>query len=710
MPLSPATLFTAAQGNALLRATSLRLPSPRTALIPALALLILFDSTEGGFADISDTAGLDYVHAEPNVFASRHRTRAGAAAIDINGNGRTDLIVARWDAPPLVFLNQGDGTFVEDTTDRGLGVAVDAAAFGVGDFNNNGHPDIFVVPHYGTRFHLFINDGNGFFTEEAEARGVDLTVDLEGLRPSVAAGRMHRGQSVGLVDFDRDGYLDVYISQWGVTNSRSHNHKYQVLLRNRGAEAPGHFENVTQDLNLVQPRGGQDLLHFGFTSGWADFDGNGWPDLALIADYGASRMYWSDGYGGFVEKTAQSGVSLEENGMGIAIADINHNGLLDYFVTSIYDQDQIDRGRGHFGNKLYINQGDRTFVEVAETAGVDQTGWGWGAAFFDHDNSGNPDLIVTNGWSENPGNPSLPFFAPLSDPTRLFRNDGTGQFTDVTEESGISDNGQGRAIIIMDIDGDGAEDIIITQNADRPVVYRNLAADNGHAWIRFQFEGTRSNRDGIGTVVRVTTGDKTQTALYNPSNNFNGQREPFLHFGLGSLEESIDTVRVEWPSGRVQVLREVAPRQVLSLVEPDTWTYAEWAAQYFTPEELADPAIGGPDADPDATGRSNLHRYAFTDHQSKVMIFPVIASGEFSLVQLSHPQRFGTTDLSSNYLISTDLKHWEPVENVIISDVLEPTLSFENTKIITVELDVQTMLPGPVFIKVKAHLNNDSAP
>lgn len=520
--------------------------------IMVLCILLVPFKLMAGFSNHVVESGLDHVQAD-----SKSTKHGGAAAIDANGDGYTDILVARDEKTPLLFINQGDGTFSEETAARGLGAIQDIGGFGVGDFDNDGDQDLFASPRLGNRYYLFINDGTGNFSEEAIARGAAVETTLQ----------VHRGYSVGLVDFDLDGYLDIYASEWGVI-SNDDDAKHSVLLRNKGAEQAAHFENVTEQAGLTQPISRN--MHFAFTSAWGDFDGDGWPDMMLVSDFGTSKMYWNNGDGTFSESTDESNVGLDENGMGVAIVDYDQDGELDIFVSSIYDQYSIRRDGSHTGNKLYRNLGNRMFSEVSAEANVSRAGWGWGASFFEYDNDGDSDLVVTNGSIVSAGlSPATnPYVDAADDPTTLFLNQSDGTFLNGTIAAGLDDRELGKAIVVFDYEQDGDEDLFIANSGDRPILYRSDASTNGNHYLRISFEGRVSNRDGYGCIVKLVAGERIQTQLYNPSNAYIGQREPFLHFGLGTAT-SIDSIKVLWPSGVEQLLEDVAVNQVLDLVEPD---------------------------------------------------------------------------------------------------------------------------------------------
>lgn len=477
------------------------------------------------------------------------------AAADLNQDGWTDLILARLPGALQMFINQGDGTFQDQAVQMGFGDVADINGIAVGDLNHSGHPDVFLVPRLGERYFLFINDGTGNFTEQAVERGADATV----------SGEPHKGQSVALVDYDRDGYLDIHVAESGSVPGADGD-QYAVLLRNRGRDAPGYFLNATAGTGLVQPHFG--TINWGFVPGWADFDQDGLVDLAYVSDFSTSQFWWNNGDGTFTQSRESAGVAFDRSGMGIAIADFDRDGWLDYYVTSVAVTSGAQLSSD---SRLYRYLGDRRFEDVAEEQGVIHAEWGWGTAFFDPDNNGWLDLVATNGYGNNQapvtgaGSNPIGIEDTRTDRTRLFINDGT-RFFERGVDWGITDTGLGHGLTVLDYDNDGDEDIFIGQSYGHPILYRNDTV-NTNQWLRFRFRGTVSNPDGFGTLVRVTTGDVTQTLLYHPTNAYLGQREAYLHVGLGAAQQA-DRVNVTWPSGITQELTGVAARQVMVLEEP----------------------------------------------------------------------------------------------------------------------------------------------
>ena len=533
-----------------------RLPRGRFALA-ALVLFAGFGATAhvcAQFTERAAPAGVNLAyplaaggHSLPGLDA--YAIGGAAAACDLDGDGWTDLIVARAGAPCLVFINNRDGTYREEAKARGLDTVSDIGGIAVGDLQNRGLPDVVMVPVAGPRQFLFVNDGTGHFTEVAAERGVDLQVTQE----------LHLGQSVSLVDYDRDGYLDIYVSEWSVLSS-GENARHNALLRNRGRAQPGFFENKTAAAGLVQPPVKNIIANY--AAAWADFDGDGYPDLFIAGDFGTSQLWWNNGDGTFTDGTATSGIANPADGMGLAVLDYDGDGKLDLFVSAIsLTNPSSTTDKGYLSdNKLFRYIGNRRFSELAVGTPVRESGWGWGVGSLDANNDGWPDLVVTNGYIGAGPN----FAAGRTDPTKFFLNR-AGTFSDETAAYRITDTGLGRSVVILDYDNDGREDVFLTQTGGPRLLYHNESPTNAH-WLNLRLVGTTSNRDGYGCEVRVTAGGRTQLALYNPTNAYIGQREPRLHFGLGSAT-TVEKISLKWPSGATQELTNVAADRTLTVTE-----------------------------------------------------------------------------------------------------------------------------------------------
>ncbi len=541
------------------------------------------------FVDVSARAGLDVVqgprHVRPNcllggpAFHARfpnvvlpgaghesndqcipERMSGGVAVGDFDGDGWPDLYLTRLDGPGELYRNRRDGTF-EDVTQRvGLGVVAqpsNGAAWV--DIDNDGHLDLFVTTLAGNRFFLFHNDGHGHFVDEAQARGVAL-----------ASSDPHVGLSVNVGDYDGDGWLDIETTEWRSPELAgnlvpSHNR----LFHNRGRVAPGHFDDVTATAGVAVEQ--RDAPSLGFGAAFSDLDGDGHPDLFFAGDYKTSRLFWNDGDGRFTDGTRATGVNTAENAMGLTIGDYNRDGRPDVFVTSIFDSTTACRqyacGHGNTGNRLYRNDGHRHFTDVTSTAGVRDGGWGWGTAFFDAANTGRLDLVMTSG-VDFPWDISTTQYA--RGPMHLWLNRGDGTFADETAPAGLTVEGPGKGLAVLDYDNDGRLDLLVVRDGRTPVLYRNETPGD-HAWLGVRAVGTTSNREGLGAVVTVQVpGHARQTVVVDSTTHFLGQSESVAHFGLGPRPGAVAEVRVFWPAtGRTSVLRNVPADRVITVTEPN---------------------------------------------------------------------------------------------------------------------------------------------
>jgi hypothetical protein len=520
------------------------------------------------FTDVTADAGLDYLQYDGRFPINGRDYMTGAAAAgDYDRDGWIDLFVTRLHAPDILFRNLGNGRF-ENVSETAGFIAFDFQSNGAawGDVDNDGDLDLFVTAQSAMRFYLFINDGEGHFTEEAQQRGA-----------AVEGDDVHYGFSVTFGDYDNDGWIDIHTTDWqndGLGQRADGTPSNNRLLRNRGSEAPGTFVDATDaagvSMDNVVPVNGNRPPRFAsvFSSRFTDLDNDGLIDLAVVGDFGTSRLFWNNGDGTFTDGTLAAGVGTDENGMGSDAGDYDGDGDLDWFITSIYDPlDLCKCDNGLTGNRLFRNEGNRTFSDATDGAGVRDGGWGWGAAFFDYDNDGDLDLMMNNGqdWPE-PVIPGADMYA--TDRPRLWRND-AGMLTEVAENVGIDARGTGKGIVTFDYDRDGDLDVFLTTTAGHPQLYRNDGG-NSRSWLRVELLGDSSNRNALGARVYVRTapGGGEQTREINAGSHYLGQSELTAHFGLGSGTQPIDQVRVVWPrSGEVRILRNVARNRALTLRE-----------------------------------------------------------------------------------------------------------------------------------------------
>ncbi len=531
-----------------------------------------------GFTDVTASAGISQLQYQVTVPPSVNMPfymSGGAAAGDVDGDGWPDLYVTRLDGPDSLYLNQRDGTFVEDAAARGLGANLPSNGAGFGDIDNDGDLDLYVTTMGPgeTRFHLYVNQGDGSFVEEAQLRGA-----------AIEGPDDHYGYGVAFGDYDGDGWLDLHTTEWrmdginptgALSNSR--------LLRNRGTLQPGFFDDVTQAagvaLDAVPPAEPAVSGTFGFASEFADLDEDGCPDLLVAGDFGTSRLFWNDCDGTFTDGTVAAGVGTDENGMGHTVGDYDGDGLLDWFVTAIFDpNDSCETVPGAMcfwgdtGNRLFRNEGGRVFSDQTDAAGVRDGYWGWGASFFEADNDGDLDLVMVNGIDFPFADPATTFafsrFNP--DPMRFWENDGLGGMTEASAANGLTDQGSGKGLLTVDYDRDGDLDVLVLNNAGTPVLYRN---DDGqdNDWLQVSLEGSVSNRQGIGARIEVEAvdGGPVQVREVRAGSHFLGQSEARAHFGFGApTASSLHRVTITWPaSGITTTLRDVPRRAALRVRE-----------------------------------------------------------------------------------------------------------------------------------------------
>jgi len=511
------------------------------------------------------------------------RMTGGVAVGDANGDGLDDLYLTRLDGPDSLYLANGDGTFTDATDAAGLGGStMRSNGAGFADLTNNGHQDLVVTTVADDRFYLFINNGDGTFTDEAVERGLALE-----------SGDPRGGYSVAFGDYDNDGWVDIHLTEWLDPNTHAQpSATHARLLRNRGAQAPGVFEDVSEAAGVQVGKGMVDSTGlsefndpvFSFASAFVDLDGDGFVDLVVAGDYGTSQLFWNNGDGTFTDGTAQAGFGTEGNAMGLAVGDLTGNGEQDVFITAIAGRADACQGRpcpdNQTGNRLYVPAANRTFTEFQGEADVADGAWGWGAAVLDFDNDGKLDVAMTNGVDLDIDDEFTEYHGPYRlSPKRLWRNGGGGIFTDVAASAGIDVFIPGTGLAVADLTGNGYPDLVMIHPHAAPTVWRNNGG-TGNAWLRIEVAGAGpevggSNLDGLGAIVEVTArpGDPPQVRHVGVNSHFLGQSERTVHVGLGEpggLDNGeVAEVRVRFPaSGREVVRRNVAVNEVLRITEP----------------------------------------------------------------------------------------------------------------------------------------------
>ncbi len=519
-----------------------------TAIVPPV---IYANFTE--VVNLTPLVEIQQLTAEEIDFNTAQTVRGGTPIVmDWDGDGWLDLYIVQFGFEDLLFRNvNGSFTKVPNPlnlpADNGGNVPIWA------DFDNDGDKDLFLATAERNTYLFYVNEGNGVYTEAAAARGVDL--------PSTAP---HRAGGVAAGDINLDGYLDIVVGDWGIGVEDATRYEHYAVFLNEGTSNPGHFTNITKSSGVLFPDPEIDF----YSPMVSDLDGDGWPDLPIVADFFHSRLFFNNANLTFSDTTAISRVSIEENGMGSAIGDVNGDGRLDYFVTSIH----FPEVEGYRGNQLYINQGGRLFDSITEpgdsAANVAVGGWGWGTDLFDYDNDGDLDVVMTGGADV----PELVFGSGDENmgPMRMWENRGDGTFVEISDDVGVNRKANGAGLVTFDYDNDGDLDIFVINQFSTPQLLRNDTA-NSNNWLRLRLEGILSNRDAFGAQVKVeiTEGGTTLISEYNPTNTYLAQKEPVVHFGLGAGVETVHRVTVSWPGGGKKELTNVATNQVLDVLQDD---------------------------------------------------------------------------------------------------------------------------------------------
>lgn len=516
------------------------------------------------FIDVADQAKMRAENVNGSTTRKRYileATGSGVAILDYDNDGWPDIFLvngtylgphpASGQKAPTSHLyhNNHDGTFTDVTARAGLAATGWGQGVCVGDYDNDGHDDLYITGYGKNR--LYHNQGDGTFKEVGQSAGV-------------AGSGQEWGTGCAFVDYDRDGKLDILVSNYvhfdlattpapgeavdciwkGVPvmcGPRGLPSAPNILYHNLGN---GKFEDVSKSSGIQNTPG-----HYCFSVSTLDYDDDGWPDIFVACDSTPSILYHNNHNGTFTDKAADAGVAFNEDGreqagMGSTVADYDGDGRLDIFKTNFSDDTST----------LYHNEGDGTFSDVTTSAGmaVNTQYLGWGTMFMDIDNDGWPDLLLVNG-HVYPEVDSNNLGSNYREPRVVYHNLGNGKFQDISKSSGpgITLPESSRGLATADLWNDGRVEAVVNDISDRPMLLVNVAQNSNH-WLGVQLLGNPSNRDAIGARVTVYAGTHRWTSEVRSGSSYNSSSDLRLHFGLGKNPQ-VDRIEVRWPNGNKEV-------------------------------------------------------------------------------------------------------------------------------------------------------------
>lgn len=604
-------------------------------IITGILALVFIQCKESGETKMftavpQEVTGIGFANAitvgdSVSVLDSEYLYNGGGVAVgDINNDGLLDVYFSGNMISSRLYLNKGNLKFEDITEKAKVGTTTWANGVVMADVNQDGFKDIYVcvggtkrTPEKDRANLLFINNGDATFTESAKAYG--LADSGYGIHST-------------FFDYDLDGDLDMYLLRNSFVNYHRNTSKPK-LINGEAASTDKLFRN-NGDLTFsdVSREAGILIEGFGLGVEAADINDDGWPDIYVANDFITNDLLYINNHDGtFTNRAATYLKHQTYNGMGTDVADYNNDGMVDIVVLDMLPEDNkrwklTSRGNTYdeyqngirnayehqyIRNTLQLNNGNGTFSEIGQIAGIEATEWSWSPLFADYDNDGLKDLFISNGYRQDIINLDFVVYGDkeqsmgldaADDKARqallnelpgikvhnyLYRNKGDLTFSDESESWGMSVPTYSNGAIYADLDNDGDLDII-TNNIDEVAsVWESHLNDaetqSKSNYLRISLAGAPPNREGFGSKVYIRNGATLQYQYFSPFRGYLGTVEPFLHFGLGGLDHA-DSVEVVWPDGKYQLLRDVKANQVLKL------DYAS-AGQRVPPAKQLPPAI-----------------------------------------------------------------------------------------------------------------------
>ncbi len=532
------------------------------------------------FTNVAPTAGL----SEPTIYGGVDRKRyiietngCGVAFVDYDNDGWVDVFTlsgTRLEGLPAgkeptnrLYRNRGNGTFADVTDKAGLRRSGWASSVCIGDYNNDGHDDLFIT--YWGKNVLYRNNSDRTFSDVTQKAGL-------------LANDTRWGSGCTFVDYDRDGRLDLFVANYlkfdiatAPEPGKGANCTWKGVPVNCGPKGlptdtnllyhnngDGTFTDVSRLSGIAKTQG-----RYSMTATTMDFDKDGWTDIYVACDSTASTLYRNNRDGTFTDVAVETGCAYSEDGqaqagMGVATGDYNGDGLIDILKT-------------HFSDDLpalYKNSGRGFFEDASRSAGFDITRYvEWGTGFVDFDNDGWSDVLIVTG-SVYPEVEKIFKEYPHRGPRLIYQNVGNGRFRDVTSQMGAAmlSPRSSRGCAFGDFDNDGDVDVLVMNMNEAPLLLRNEyfseTKRGTNNWLMLNLEGTKSNRSAIGTRVIVKASALVQLQEVTSQSSYYSHNDRRLHFGLGQNKRA-DLIEIQWPNGEREVFDNVFANKVVNIKE-----------------------------------------------------------------------------------------------------------------------------------------------
>jgi enediyne biosynthesis protein E4 len=521
------------------------------------------------FVEVTADAGITFRHVNASSGEKYYveTIGAGCAFLDYDNDGFLAIYLVngavlpgfRTEKPIIgaLYKNKQDGTFIDVTSSAKVGAeGIYGMGVAAGDYDNDGNVDMYITG-FG-RGMLYHNQGHGTFVDVTESSHV------------LNQGKW--GTSAAFLDYDRDGYLDLFVGNYvdfeptrniycGDVKKGRHTYCHPIQYKGTASalyhnNRDGTFTDVSQNAGVANPEG----KALGVVA--SDLDGDGWLDIVVANDGVANNLYHNNGDGTFKDVGPFSGAAYSADGMaragmGVDAADFDHDGDPDILITNFSLE----------GAALYRNGSDNLFTDVTFQTGLREATFmftGWGTKFLDYDNDGDLDVFIANGHPENSIHDldrSLTYEQP-----KLLLENRNGEFVDVSRNSarGLL-QAAGRGAAFGDYDNDGDIDMLVANCNQQPNLLRN--SGGGNNWVKLKLTGSKSNRDAVGAKIKMVAGNLVRTEEVKGGSSFLSAHDLRVNFGLGTRTQ-VDTFEIQWPSGTVQKLKGIKANQIVSVREP----------------------------------------------------------------------------------------------------------------------------------------------